>query len=80
MIIREIFEDDINRNINGVVKVTQDDTEVLVQELEEYVITRDLKKHFATFFQNYSQSFQVKTSDIGVWISGFFGSGKNLTS
>lgn len=77
MIIREIFEDDINRNINGVVKVTQDDTEVLVQELEEYVITRDLKKHFATFFQNYSQSFQVKTSDIGVWISGFFGSGKS---
>lgn len=77
MIIREIFEDDINRNINGVVKVTQDDADVLVQELEEYVITRDLKKHFATFFQNYSQSFQVKTSDIGVWISGFFGSGKS---
>lgn len=77
MIIRDIFEEDINRNINGVVKVTQDDTDVLVQELEEYVITRDLKKHFATFFQNYSKSFQVKTSDIGVWISGFFGSGKS---
>lgn len=77
MIIRNIFEDDINRNINGVVKVNQDDADVLVQELEEYVITRDLKKHFATFFQNYSRSFQERTSDTGVWISGFFGSGKS---
>lgn len=45
MVIGQLFQDDINRKINGVVKVDQDATDVLVQELDEYVITRDLKKH-----------------------------------
>ena len=77
MIIEQLFQDDINRKINGVVKVDQDTTNVLVQELDEYVITKDLKKHFFNFFNNYKTSFDENTSDIGVWISGFFGSGKS---
>ena len=77
MVIKQLFQEDINRKINGVVKVDQNATEVLVQELDEYVITKDLKKHFITFFNNYGASFQEQTADIGVWISGFFGSGKS---
>ena len=77
MVIEQLFQEDINRKINGVVKVDQDVTDVLVQELDEYVITRDLKKHFITFFNNYGESFREGTADIGVWISGFFGSGKS---
>ena len=72
-----MFKDDINRKINGVVKVDQDESSVLVQELNEYVITRELKKHFITFFNNYIESLDEETADIGVWISGFFGSGKS---
>ena len=72
-----MFKDDINRKINGVVKVDQDENSVLIQELNEYVITRELKKHFITFFNNYNESFREVTADIGVWISGFFGSGKS---
>lgn len=77
MVIEQLFQEDINRKINGVVQVEQDATDILVQELDEYVITRDLKKHFITFFNNYGDSFHEKTADIGVWISGFFGSGKS---
>ena len=77
MIIEQIFQDDINRKINGVVKVDQDANDVLVQELEEYVITKELKKHFITFFNNYCDSFNEDSADIGVWISGFFGNGKS---
>lgn len=77
MRIQSMFKDDINRKINGVVKVDQDESSVLVQELNEYVITRELKKHFITFFNNYIESFNEETADIGVWISGFFGSGKS---
>lgn len=77
MRIERMFQEDINRKINGVVKVDQDASDVLVQELNEYVITRELKKHFITFFNNYGDSFQERTADIGVWISGFFGSGKS---
>ena len=77
MRIQSMFQDDINRKINGVVKVDQDESSVLVQELNEYVITRELKKHFITFFNNYIESFNETTADVGVWISGFFGSGKS---
>lgn len=77
MRIQNMFAEDINRKINGVVKVDQDASDVLVQELNEYVITRELKKHFITFFNNYGDSFLENTADIGVWISGFFGSGKS---
>lgn len=77
MRIQSMFKDDINRKINGVVKVDQDESSVLVQELNEYVITRELKKHFITFFNHYIESFNETTADIGVWISGFFGSGKS---
>jgi len=77
MKIQSMFRDDINRKINGVVKVDQDESSVLVQELDEYVITRELKKHFITFFNSYLEAFNENTADIGVWISGFFGSGKS---
>lgn len=72
-----MFYDDIDRKINGVVKVDQDTDEVLAQEVKEYVITRDIRKHMITFFNNYGESFQEPTADVGVWISGFFGSGKS---
>jgi hypothetical protein len=71
-----MFQEDINRKINGVVKVDQDTNDVLLQELNEYVITKELKKHFITFFNNYGDSFTERTSDIGVWISGFLYSGE----
>lgn len=77
MRIQNMFYDDIDRKINGVVKVDQDTADVLAQEVKEYVITRDIRKHMITFFNNYGESFQEPTADVGVWISGFFGSGKS---
>ena len=77
MRIQSMFREDINRKINGVVQVDQDESAVLIQELSEYVVTRELKKHFITFFNMYNESFRENTADIGVWISGFFGSGKS---
>ena len=77
MRIQDMFAKGIDRPINGVVKVNQDELDILVQELDEYVITRELKKHIITFFNNYLESFNAPTADIGVWISGFFGSGKS---
>lgn len=77
MKIQEMFADDINRKINGVIKVDQAADDVIEQELSEYVITRELKKHFITFFNYYGDAFDQPTADMGVWISGFFGSGKS---
>ena len=77
MQIKNMFHDDINRPINGVIKVDQDADDVIFDEVKEYVITKELRKHFSAFFNYYSDSFDVPTADIGVWISGFFGSGKS---
>lgn len=49
MMIRDMFAEDINRSINGVIKVDQDTTDVIEQEVREYVITKELKKHFISF-------------------------------
>lgn len=72
-----MFRDDINRNINGVVQVEQEEKDVVYQEIKEYVVTSELKKHFVTFFDAYSDSFVHPTDNVGVWITGFFGSGKS---
>lgn len=77
MKIQSMFQKDINRDINGVIKVAQDDEQSLVQELGEYIITKELRRHFSTFFDNYSKAIDQPTDKVGVWISGFFGSGKS---
>ena len=63
MMIRDMFADDINRKINGVIKVDQAADDVIEQELNEYVITRELKKHFITFFNYYGDAFDQPTAD-----------------
>lgn len=77
MIIRNMFKSDINRDINGVIKMNTSNEDILKQELEEYVVTRELRKHFVNFYDRYEKSLDAPTEKMGVWISGFFGSGKS---
>ncbi|MFA7079124.1 MAG: BREX system P-loop protein BrxC, partial [Syntrophomonas sp.] len=77
MIIKEMFAKPIDRDIKGVIKVGQGDEANIQQELEEYVVTRELQKHFADFFGSYKKGINGHTDKMGVWISGFFGSGKS---
>ena len=77
MEIKEMFKKPIDRDIKGVIKVGQKDEENQYQELNEYVVTSELLKHFREFFSNYNRAINTNTDDIGVWISGFFGSGKS---
>ena len=77
MKIKEMFRDDIDRTINGVVQVEQEKEDVIEQEVKEYVVTKELKKHFTKFFNEYGESFHTPTDNVGVWITGFFGSGKS---
>ena len=61
MKIREMFQAKIDREITGVVKVGQHDEKVKAEELREYVITRELTKHFEEFFSNYAKSIKTPT-------------------
>ena len=77
MYVKNMFAKAIDRDIKGVIKVGQGDDENVRQELEEYVVTRELQKHFADFFSSYKKGITGNTDKMGVWISGFFGSGKS---
>jgi hypothetical protein len=77
LIIRDMFKKNIDREIKGVIKVAQTDEATRYQELDEYVVTRELLKHLSSFYYYYQKSLDGLTDEIGVWISGFFGSGKS---
>ncbi|MBQ6380318.1 MAG: BREX system P-loop protein BrxC [Clostridia bacterium] len=77
MKLQNIYQKDINRSINGVIKADQNDDENLQQEFSEYIITKELRKLFEAFYKAYEKSIDTPTDKIGVWISGFFGSGKS---
>jgi energy-coupling factor transporter ATP-binding protein EcfA2 len=70
-ILRDIFLKPVDRAIDGVIKA--DDEASLRIELDEYVITGEIGQRLGDFLEAYNN---YKTAN-GVWISGFFGSGKS---
>ncbi|HMV46646.1 MAG TPA: BREX system P-loop protein BrxC [Blastocatellia bacterium] len=71
MKIQALFSKPVERPIDGVIKA--DDSRNLSIELEEYVVTRDVTKGLSIFTDRYLNELTAN----GVWISGFFGSGKS---
>lgn len=71
MLIRDLFVKPVDRHIEGVIKA--DDSRDLKTEVEEYVITKDVEKGLDEFTRRYLE----ESATNGVWISGFFGSGKS---
>ena len=69
--LKNIFQKPVNRPIEGVIKA--DDEASLRLELEEYVLTDEVENRLISFFDAYND-YQIAN---GVWLSGFFGSGKS---
>lgn len=73
MRIEDILERDIDRHVDGVVKASNNAQ--LQTEIAEYVITADLEKHLTELLEAYTLPGTPESN--GVWIAGFFGSGKS---
>lgn len=71
MALRTIFEKPVDRPIEGVIKA--DDEASLRLEIEEYVLTKEVEKRLEAFLDAYNNY----EGSNGVWVSGFFGSGKS---
>ncbi|MCB0111722.1 MAG: hypothetical protein KDE53_37620, partial [Caldilineaceae bacterium] len=71
MNLSTLFAKPIERDIEGVIKA--DDDSSLHLEVEEYVLTREVAKRLDSFLKAYNDY----NGGNGVWISGFFGSGKS---
>jgi predicted AAA+ superfamily ATPase len=66
-----MFEKDITRSIEGVIKA--DDEKSIELEVDEYVLTNEVEAELSNLLEDY---LNPQTAN-GVWISGFFGSGKS---
>ena len=71
MLLEKLFKKEVDRPIEGVIKA--DDDVSLYVELDEYVITNEVSKRLDAFIDAYLNY----TGANGVWVSGFFGSGKS---
>ena len=71
MELNGIFENSVGRPIEGVIKA--DDETSLYNELSEYVLTDEVAKRLEHFLDAYTDYHHAN----GVWVSGFFGSGKS---
>ena len=69
--LRPIFLKRIDRPIEGVIKA--DDEASLRLEIEEYVLTNEVERRLESFLDAYNNYEGAN----GVWVSGFFGSGKS---
>ena len=69
--VKNLFTQDVNREIETVVKA--DDTRNVDQEIREYVITNEISRKIVDLFSDYGRVSKIN----GVWIHGFFGSGKS---
>ncbi len=75
--IGDLFEKPINRPIEEVIKVDQANEKVVATEIDEYVITESIREQFSTVYREIAEGPAVPREGIGIWISGFFGSGKS---
>jgi len=69
--LNRIFLNPVSRPIEGVIKA--DDESSLHNELSEYVLTDEVAKRLEHFLDAYNDYHGAN----GVWVSGFFGSGKS---
>lgn len=72
MDMKGLYAKDIFRSIDGVIKA--DDVSKVASEVDEYVMTSEIRKGLSRIVDAWNQ---VDAPSNGVWISGFFGSGKS---
>ena len=66
------------RRIEPVIKVGEvQDEKKLASEIGSFVVTPHIEEYTDTFLEHYTDTIRKQTTEIGVWISGYFGSGKS---
>ena len=76
-VIADLFAKDVHRRIEEVIKVDQTDEAIVLAELAEYVFTPSIRTAYRNICDRYYSTRNNPHEGIGIWISGFFGSGKS---
>lgn len=79
MKIKELFDPNknIDRRIESVVTFAQHNIGELESELNEYVVTEKLHDNYENVLTRIQEGFSDSTNEVGIWVSGFYGSGKS---
>ena len=75
--IADLLDRDFSTPIEEIIKVNNADEDTVHTELTEYVATPHIKDEYQRLFQAMAAAPSSPNEGVGVWISGFFGSGKS---
>jgi hypothetical protein len=75
--IGELLARDLDQRIEEIIKLDQLDEGAVHTELTEYIVTPRIAEQYASLLKAIAESKSDPHEGIGVWISGFFGSGKS---
>ncbi len=75
--IGDLIDRDLSRRIEEIIKLDQLDEQTVYEEITEYVATDQLKEHYRTLLKAVADFPSDPHEGVGVWVSGFFGSGKS---
>ena len=75
--IRDLLSRDLTEPIEEVIKLDQQDEQTVYNEITEYVATDRIKDQYLEVLKAIADAPGEPTEGVGVWISGFFGSGKS---
>src|SRR5436309_13923142 len=75
--IGDLIARDLDRKIEEIIKVDQTDEDSVYTEITEYVATDRIRDHYRGLLREIAEAPQEPHEGVGVWISGFFGSGKS---
>src|SRR5260370_7535126 len=74
---RILFSREMKGRVGEVIKGDQRDEDMLVEEMAEYVVTDSIRSRYIAIFDKYSTTLNRPHEGIGIWVSGFYGSGKS---
>ena len=79
MSIQDLFDPNrqIDRRIEKVIQYDAIDPEALKREIGEYIVTDNMVRSFDKLLDAIDTGMQEGSNEIGVWVSGFYGSGKS---
>ena len=75
--IGDVIARDLSRKIEEIVKVDQLDEHTVHGEIKEYIVTDRLREQYRTILKAIAEAPGEPHEGVGVWLSGFFGSGKS---
>jgi hypothetical protein len=75
--IAELLSRDLSRRIEEVIQVDQAEEEAVFTEIDEYIATDSIRDQYAHLLKAIAEAPSDPNEAIGIWVSGFFGSGKS---